>query len=208
MTESEIMKYQYYSGPVWLYYPISCRADALLYLGMCGLFWRWHTGKHGCSAPCKCITQPTSWPHVASPTWSSTEQVAQPATKRFHTSDWRALEACCRPWTWWCNKTTTLAGYATVMIMVWNSVDTCSKLILYCFVDAGPSQFSDEACGGIWPISNGHQCQCHGCTITSLPLAACTTAIFASVWVRQDEYLFRSQTCKCNWLCCAVRFVT
>jgi len=27
------------------------------------------------------------WPHVASPTWSSTEQVARPATKRFQTSD-------------------------------------------------------------------------------------------------------------------------
>jgi len=27
------------------------------------------------------------WPHVASPTWSSTEQVARPATKRFHPSD-------------------------------------------------------------------------------------------------------------------------
>ena len=30
---------------------------------------------------------------MASPTWSSTEQVARPATKRFHTSDWRALNA-------------------------------------------------------------------------------------------------------------------
>ena len=65
-----------------------------------GLTWRRHTGKRGSSAPHQRITQPTSWPHVASPAWSSTEQLARPATKRFHTSDWRALEACCRPWTW------------------------------------------------------------------------------------------------------------
>jgi len=51
------------------------------------------------------FTQPTSWPHVASPTWSSTEQVARPAT-----SDWRALEACCRPWTWWCGYATMING--------------------------------------------------------------------------------------------------
>jgi len=64
------------------------------------------------------ITQPTSWPHVASPTWSSTEQVARPATKRFQTSDWRAPETCCRPWTWWCNDATALAGYANLMMMM------------------------------------------------------------------------------------------
>jgi len=41
--------------------------------------------------------------------------VARPAPKRFHPlSDWRALEACCRPWTWWCNDATALAGYATM----------------------------------------------------------------------------------------------
>ena len=55
---------------------------------------------------------------VASPTWSSTEQVARPATKRFHTSDWRPLETCCRPWTWWCNNATALAGYANLMMMM------------------------------------------------------------------------------------------
>ena len=66
----------------------------------CGSTWR-HTGKRGSSAPRQLITQPTSWPHVGSPTWSSTEQVFWPATKRFHSSDGRPLEACCRPWTWW-----------------------------------------------------------------------------------------------------------
>ena len=37
---------------------------------------------------------------------------------RFHTSDWRAVEACCRPWTWWCNDATDLAGYATMTMMM------------------------------------------------------------------------------------------
>jgi len=38
---------------------------------------------------------------------------------RFHpSSDWRALEACCRPWTWWCNDATALAGYATMTMMM------------------------------------------------------------------------------------------
>ena len=58
------------------------------------------------------------WPHVASPAWSSAEPVARPATKRFHASDWRPLEACCRPWTCWCNDATALAAYATVMMMM------------------------------------------------------------------------------------------
>ena len=69
------------------------------------------------SAPHQRITQPTSWPHVASTTWSSTQQVARPATKRFHASDWRPLEACCQLWTWWCNDATALAGYAVMMMM-------------------------------------------------------------------------------------------
>jgi len=39
-------------------------------------------------SPHQLITQPTSWPHVASSicTWSSTQQVARTATKRFHTT--------------------------------------------------------------------------------------------------------------------------
>ena len=90
------------------------RADVCIWAR--GSAWRRHTGKHGCSVPHQRITQSTSGPHVASPTWSSTEQVARPATKRFHASDWRALEASCRPWTWWCNDATALAGYATMMM--------------------------------------------------------------------------------------------
>jgi len=86
----------------------------------CGSTWRCHTGKHGSSAPHQRISQPTSWPHVASPILSSTEQVARPATKRFHTSDWRHLDTCCRPWTWWCNDATALAGYANLMMMYLN----------------------------------------------------------------------------------------
>jgi len=53
---------------------------------------------------------------VASPTWSSTEQVGRPATKRFHTSNWRSLETCCQPRTWWCNDATALIGYVKLMI--------------------------------------------------------------------------------------------
>jgi len=82
----------------------------------CGSTWRSRTVKHGSSAAHQRITQPTSWPYVASPTWSSTEQVARPATKLFHTSDWRPLKTCCRPWTWWCNDATAFAGYANMMI--------------------------------------------------------------------------------------------
>jgi len=42
---------------------------------------------------------------------------ARPATERFHPSDWRPLAVCCRPWTWWRNDATALAGYATKMMM-------------------------------------------------------------------------------------------
>ena len=55
--------------------------------------------------------------HVARPR-SSTEQVARPATKRFHASYWRPLEASCRPWTRWCNDATALAGYSNSMMMM------------------------------------------------------------------------------------------
>jgi len=41
---------------------------------------------------------------------------SRPATKRFHTFDWRALEVCCRPWTSWCNDATAHA--TTMMIMM------------------------------------------------------------------------------------------
>jgi len=45
--------------------------------------------------------------NMASPTWSS-EVAPRPATKRFHPSHLRPLEACCRPWTWWCNDATAV----------------------------------------------------------------------------------------------------
>ena len=56
--------------------------------------------------------RPISYPVDAS------RYLARPATKRFQTSDWRALEVCCRPWTWWCNDATALAGYATLTILL------------------------------------------------------------------------------------------
>ena len=82
-----------------------------------GLTW-WHTGKHGSSAPHQRITQLTSWRQVASPTWSSTEQVARPATKWLDPLNWRPLEACCWPWTWWCNNAPALAGYVTMILYI------------------------------------------------------------------------------------------
>ena len=54
---------------------------------------------------------------------ASTEQVARPATKRFHPSQRRPLEACCRPWTWWSNDATAAAGYATMMLMMMRGQD-------------------------------------------------------------------------------------
>jgi len=58
-------------------------------------------------------------------------QVARPATKRFHTSDWRPLETCCRPWTWLCNNATALAGYANMMMMM-NRYSTSAQLLHGC----------------------------------------------------------------------------
>jgi len=47
-------------------------------------------------------------------------------------SDWRALEACCQPWTWWCNDATALAGYATMTIMITNRlVDNSANISKY-----------------------------------------------------------------------------
>jgi len=51
------------------------------------------------TGPLQQITQPNPWPYVTLLTWSYTEQVAWPALKWFHPSDWRPLEACCWPWT-------------------------------------------------------------------------------------------------------------
>jgi len=42
----------------------------------CGLAWVQYTGcKQGSLAPCQYITKSTSWPYVASPTWSSTKMI-------------------------------------------------------------------------------------------------------------------------------------
>ena len=68
--------------------------------------------------PCRCC----GGSYVASPTWSSTEQVGRPATKRLHTSNWRSLEMCCRPPTWWCNDATALVGYVKLMMICISTV--------------------------------------------------------------------------------------
>ena len=49
---------------------------------------------------------------------ASASQVGRPATKRFHTSNWRSLETCCRQRTWWCNDATALVGYVKLMMMM------------------------------------------------------------------------------------------
>jgi len=66
--------------------------------------------------------------YVASATWSSTEQLARPSPKRFHPSHRRPLEACCRPWTWWCNDATAFVGYATTMTMTNKALFTADEL--------------------------------------------------------------------------------
>ena len=109
---SEIMKY--FSGPVWLHCLISNPIKASRYLGM----WLDLTTSHRQTWLFSCTSTYHSWPHVALPTWSSTEQLARPATKWLHTSDWRPLEKCCRPWTWWCLDATALAGYANMMTIM------------------------------------------------------------------------------------------
>jgi len=40
---------------------------------------------------------------------------------------------CCRPWTWWCNDATALAGYATMMMMMitWTGRQTHAHLTDY-----------------------------------------------------------------------------
>lgn len=51
-----------------------------------------------------------------------------------------------------------------------------------------------EASRRVWPVSNGHQHQCRCPTLTISSLAACTTAVLASVRLHQNERLFRPQT--------------
>ena len=67
--------------------------------------------------------------NASNPIWSSKEQVARWTLRRLHRSDQRPLEVCCRPWTWWCNDATALAGYATTMTMIkmW-ALNACAQL--------------------------------------------------------------------------------
>ena len=57
---------------------------------------RWkHTCKQGSPSPCQHITQSSSWPHMATSTWSSMEQVARPPQRWFQLFHWRPLKAWC-----------------------------------------------------------------------------------------------------------------
>jgi len=49
--------------------------------------------------------------------------------KRFHTSNWRSLETCCRPRTWWCNDATALVGYVKLMMMMIVVFHSCSNSV-------------------------------------------------------------------------------
>ena len=72
-------------------------------------------------------------------------QLLLSARPRFHASDWRPLEACCRPWTWWCNDATALAGYATMMMMMKGQTDSAEHCVgLMILVAAGPHNKSTE----------------------------------------------------------------
>jgi len=48
-------------------------------------------------------------------TWLFSSTSAYHSTDLLTAHDWTALEACCRPWTWWYNDATAPAGYATTM---------------------------------------------------------------------------------------------
>jgi len=43
------------------------------------------------------------------------DQLRNDATRSIGGDLWRRV--CCRPWTWWCNDATALAGFATMMMM-------------------------------------------------------------------------------------------
>ena len=89
-------------------------------------------------------------------------QVTRPATKRFHTSDWRPLEVCCRPWTWWCNDATALAGYANLMTMMMMVMIIGEFRLLKCFA-------------GILEAPNGVSWNLLGATHRCRMYSACST---------------------------------
>ena len=140
-TESEMMRY--YNGPVWLHCPISCPVDASRYLGIWLDLTTTHRQTWLFSSTSTYHSKPTSWPHAASPTWSSTEQVARPATKRFLPSDWRG--GVLSPWTWWCNDAMALASYATMMMMMMLTLKTTDARCCRAYV-------TQAQCTGMSPL--------------------------------------------------------
>jgi len=70
------------------------------------------------------------------------------SSRRFHpSSDWRAVEACCQPWTWWCSDATALAGYATFMMMMRSSC--CSSCSCSCSCNSCCSSSDGGGGGGV-----------------------------------------------------------
>jgi len=101
---------KYYNGPVWLHCPIPYPVG----IWACSSTWRRHTGKHSSSASHQRITQPTSWPHVASSTWSSMKQVARPAI-----GWWPSLAM----WQWWWHYV-----YSKTITFTWTTI-SCKMCI-------------------------------------------------------------------------------
>jgi len=85
------------------------------------------------------------------------DSVTRPATKRFHASDWSSVEACCRPWTWWCNDATALATMMMMMMnqCTWLNHDTvnesCVCVCVYVYVECRVGWFG---------ASCQHECHC------------------------------------------------
>ena len=106
MTESKMMKY--YNGPVWLHCPVSYPVDASRYLGM----WLDLTTTHR-----------QTWLFSSTSTYHSTDLLTArnvahlvvhwiSGLTSYETIPpvWLETSGCCRPWTWWCNDATALAG--------------------------------------------------------------------------------------------------
>ena len=83
-----------------------------------------------------------------------------------HPSDWRALEVCCRPWTWWCNDATALAGYATMMMMMM-CVCVIAALIRVCWRKQPWNCAGVSSSTTLWLATSRRLCACSSYAPTS-----------------------------------------
>ena len=109
--------------------------------------------------PMQCRVRPfATWDtsRIRNPDYMRIRTVGRPATKRFHTSNWRSLETCCRPRTWWCNDATALVGYVKLMMMMMMDRAATSsrnfrrgrKSAQLCMDDPANSGTADDVAGG------------------------------------------------------------